>query len=70
MPPITKSKPTDEQVRTFRLAIDVYRKADATLTAWMDESFIPGAMMVRVEEDGLSTHAVFGTDGQIIGDWF
>ena len=64
-----KPTPTAEQRRTFSDAIEIYRTVDATLTAWMDD-VIPGTMMLSVEEDGLTTHAVFGTDGQIQGDWF
>ena len=66
---ITATKPPSpsaKQVETFSLAIDVFRTADATLTGWMDYD---GTMFVSVEEDGLTTHAVFGTDGQIRGDW-
>jgi hypothetical protein len=64
-----KPSPTAEQIDTFLLAIDSYREVDATLTGWMDD-VDPGSMMLCIQEDGLTTHAVFGKDGQIVGNWF
>ena len=62
-----KVQPTAAQVETFDHVIEMWKDADVTLLAEMDED---GTMLLHLTEDGATTHARFAMSGCLMGDWF